>query len=272
MALKIAKKYSIERTPSENSAEKPMRERQMAAYHKALEYVHGRKVLEIGCGEGIGASILAQEAASIVAIDYSEEALETAHARYGGSNIEFRLMKVPPIHFNDGFFDVVISFQMIEHLEEPDGLVIEMKRTLRDDGTALLATVNKDEMLSNNPYHVHEFTPSEFERFVRKHFAYAELFGVFGDELFMQYWENNRKWVRSVMRADIFNLSARLPLRLRKPVYDVANQLMRVFLKQRDPHLCDRITHRNLIFRPNQLIGSLDFFAVCSKSLPKMST
>jgi ubiquinone/menaquinone biosynthesis C-methylase UbiE len=272
MTLKIAGQYSIERTPSENSAEKPMRERQMAAYHKALEYVQGRRVLEIGCGEGIGASILATKAASVVAIDYSEEALRTAQARYGGRNIEFALMKVPPIDFEDESFDVVISFQMIEHLEEPQGLITEIKRILRSEGAALLATVNKDEMLSNNPYHVHEFTALEFEEFVRKHFVSAELYGVFGDDLFMRYWENNRKWVRGVLRADVFNLSARLPLGLRKSVYDIANQFMRIFLKQRDPDLCNRITYRNLVFQADRLERSLDFFAVCRKSLPKVVT
>ncbi len=262
----MSAKFSGERTPSDDPAFKPIRELQLAAYYNALEYVEGRRVLEIGCGEGIGTSILATKAASVLAVDHSEEALRAARTRCNAGNLELALMRVPPIDLADGSFDGVICFQMIEHLEEPDGLVVEIKRVLRDTGVALITTVNKEETITDNPYHLHEFSHQELQRLLEDHFGGVEMYGVFGDELFMRYREDNRKWVNTLMRADIFNLSSRLPLAFKRRLYETAGRFMRVRLKRRDPQLCDSITHENFIFRPSEFTGCMDIFAVCRKT------
>jgi SAM-dependent methyltransferase len=238
----------------------------MAAYHRSREYVEGRRVLEIGCGEGIGASVLAEGAASVVAIDYSKEALRVARERYGAGNIEFTRMKIPPIDFPDMSFDAAVCFQMIEHLAEPGELVAEVGRVLRGGGIALFATVNKDETITDNPYHIHEFSAKDFEELLKVHFDTVEMFGVFGDELFTRYWQNNRRWANTFMRVDVFNLSARLPRALKQRLFDAASRLMRARLKRRDPELCLGITHENFIFRPDEFTGCLDFFAVCRRT------
>ena len=256
---------SAERTPAYDAAEKPIRERQLAAYHKALEYIEGCRVLEIGCGEGIGTSLLAGKAASIVAVDYSEKALQIAAKRFGTENIEFTRMKVPPLDFEDGSFDAVICFQMIEHLEEAGGFVKEIRRVLRDDALALIATVNKAETISDNPYHLHEYTAAEFRDLLSMHFGAVELYGVFGDELFMRYWQNNQKWVKTFMRLDILNLSNRLPRGIKQRLFAAASRLMRTSLRRGDSELCGSITHENLVFRLDNTPKCLDFFAVCRK-------
>jgi len=258
--------YSAERTSSVAASERPVRERQMAAYRKALEFIEGRGVLEIGCGEGIGASILAEKASSVVGADYSDEALEFARAEYGEGKIEFKKMRVPPIDLPDASTDAVVCFQMIEHLERPDELVSEIERVLRDDGLALLATVNKEETLSDNPYHLHEFTAAEFLSLLEGHFGDVEMYGVFGDEVFRRYWESNRRWVSGFMRLDIFNLSERLPQGIKRRLFDIASSLMRSRLKGGDPDLCESITHENFLFRRDEYEGCLDFFAVCRKT------
>lgn len=262
----MSAKFSAERTPAEYPAEKPIRERQMAAYHRSLEYVEGRRVLELGCGEGIGASLLAESAASVVAVDYSEEALRVACERHGASNVDFTQMKIPPIDFRDRSFDAAVCFQMIEHLEEPGELVAEVGRVLRDDGVALFATVNKDETITDNPYHIHEFSAGDFEELLKAHFGTVEMFGVFGDELFARYWQNNRRWANTFMRVDVFNLSARLPRAFKRRLFDAASRLMRARLKRKDPELCLGITHENFMFRSGEFTGCLDFFAVCRRT------
>ncbi len=238
----------------------------MAAYRKALEYVEGRRVLEIGCGEGIGASVLAEKASSVLAIDYSDETLDFARGKYGAGDIDFKKMKVPPMDFPDSSIEAVVCFQMIEHLEKPERLISEINRVLREDGLALLATVNKDETLSENPYHLHEFTAGEFLDLLAKHFGDVEMLGVYGDELFMRYWENNRRWVSGFMRLDFLNLSSLLPAGLKQWLFDAASSLMRSRLKKGAPDLCESITHENFLFRSGEYDGCLDFFAVCRKS------
>lgn len=258
--------FSAERTPTDNSSEKPIKERQLAAYYRALNYVEGCRLLEIGCGEGIGASLLATKAASVTAIDYSQEALRVARERFGRNNIDLALMKVPPIVFPALSYDAVVCFQMIEHLQQPEKLLVEIRRVLRGGGIALFATVNKDEVITENPYHLHEFAAREFEELLKSHFEAVEMYGVFGDELFMRYWQNNRKWASAFLRLDFLDLSAHLPRTLRQRLFDGASRLMRTRLKHRDPDLCGGITHDNFIFRPNEFVGCLDFFAVCRKT------
>jgi ubiquinone/menaquinone biosynthesis C-methylase UbiE len=260
--------FSAERTPAADAAERPIRERQMAAYHKAGTYTEGCDVLEIGCGEGIGTSILAEAAASVTAVDYSEAALRVARKRYATDNITFTHMSVPPLEFDDSSFDVVVCFQMIEHIEKPDTLVREIGRVLRANARALFATVNKNETISDNPYHLHEFTAEEFRGLLENYFDVVELYGVFGDELFSHYWQSNRNWVHAFMRLDILNLSPRLPRRVRQKLFAVASRLMRVSLKRSAPELCETISHENFDFCRDELVNCLDFFAVCQKMKP----
>jgi len=261
----VPSKFSAERTSADNPAERPIRERQLAAYHRALHYIKGFRVLELGCGEGIGSYLLAEKAACVVAVDYSEEALYSARLRYGDRGIDFRFMKVPPIDFREASFDAVICFQMIEHLDTPQKLVAEVQRVLVNDGLALFATVNKEESITQNPYHLHEFGAHELKDLLLSHFPQVEMYGVFGDELFARYWENNRKWAANFMRLDVFGLAKHLPHKLKAPLFDAASRLMRTRLEQHDPRLCSTITYKNFAFQADSFEGCLDFFAVCQK-------
>jgi 2-polyprenyl-3-methyl-5-hydroxy-6-metoxy-1,4-benzoquinol methylase len=263
--IDMARIISAERTSANAASEKPIRERQMAAYRKALEFIEGRRLLEIGCGEGIGTSILAGTAASVLAIDYSDEALGFAREKYGADNIEFRKMRVPPMDIPDASIEAVVCFQMIEHLEEPEELVSEIGRALRADGVCLLATVNKEETISENPYHLREFTASEMLALLESHFEAVEMYGVFGDELFMRYWTSNRRWANNFMRLDVFNLADRLPPGIKQWLFDAASTLMRARLKSAAPDVCENITYENFLFKQGEYDGCLDFFAVCRK-------
>ncbi|MBI4830877.1 MAG: class I SAM-dependent methyltransferase, partial [Candidatus Lindowbacteria bacterium] len=235
-------------------------------YYKALEYVEGRRTLEIGCGEGVGAGLLASKAASLVAVDYSQDALKVAKSQHDASSVKFVMMKAPPIDFRDASFDAVVCFQMIEHTERPAQIVDEIRRVLRNGGVALIATVNKEEAISNNPYHIHEFSSESFRELLERYFESVETYGVFGDELFMRYWKSNRQWVNTFMRFDVFRLSDRLPEAFKRRLFDVASSLMRASLKRRDPELCRNITHKNFVFHAGRFAGCLDLFAVCRKT------
>jgi len=256
---------SAERTSTVADSERPIRERQLASYKEALKYIEGKRVLEIGCGEGIGASVLAEAASRVVAVDYSDNALQLAREKYGSDNIEFKSMKVPPLQFPDASVETVVCFQMIEHLAQPERLIQEIARVVSHGGLALIATVNKEETPSDNPYHLHEFTADELRELLERHFDTVEMWGVHGDELFMKYWTNNRRWVNNFMRLDVFNLSSRLPKWIKQRLFDAVSTLMRSRLKSGSPGLCESITHENFLFKLNECAGCLDFFAVCRK-------
>jgi ubiquinone/menaquinone biosynthesis C-methylase UbiE len=256
---------TAERTSSTLRSDGVIRQRQLAAYHKACDFIHGKSVLEIGCGEGAGTEILSKAAREIVAIDYSEKAVKIAGSRSFSSKIGFQNEKVPPINTPDNTFDVVIMLQMIEHLENPGPLLQEIARVLKKGGMLLVSTVNKKESLSDNPFHLHEFDRDELEVVLREYFTQVEMSGLYGDEKHTQYLNKNKKRVAGVLKLDALGIYPRLPVSLRKILYSTANRLMRMSLRYGCKELCDAISHDNFIFKQNETEGCLDLFAGCTK-------
>lgn len=261
----MLKWITAERTSSTLRSDTVVRQRQLAAYYKAQDYIRGKSVMEIGCGEGFGTEVLAEEAEEILAIDYSQKAVNAARNRLPSSEVNFRIEKAPPVKAPDGRFDAVVMFQMIEHLQNPEPLLKEVRRVLKSGGTLLVSTVNKEESLSENPFHLHEFDGAELEAVLGQYFARVEIFGLFGDGIHTQYLDNNKKRVAAVKKLDVFGIFPRLPPGLQKVLYSVANRAMRISLRYSSRDICDTISHKNFIFKRNETDGCLDLFAACTK-------
>ena len=261
----MIKWITAERTSSTLSSDNVIRQRQLAAYYEACNYVEGKTVLELGCGEGTGTAILASRAREITAIDYSGKALETAANMLASKAVRFQEEQVPPIGAESERYDVVVIFQMIEHFADPDPLLKEISRVLKKGGRLVLCTVNREESLSDNPFHPHEYNHKELEAALKGHFSHLEVFGLYGDEKHDQYLEKNRSRVGKVMKLDPFNISSKLPRRLRQVLYSVANRVMRISLRYSTKDYCDEITNENFSLRKNETAGCLDLFVVCVK-------
>ncbi len=145
--------------------------RHLSAYHFALPYLKHRDVLEIGFGDGYGANFLAGHVKSITAVDALEKNARLASAKYKASNLEYRNMDATDLHFDDNVFDAVLSFQVIEHIDEARLIkyLEEIKRVLKKDGRGFISTLNLDtnkkpnSPYNKNPYHIKEFTYREFD-------------------------------------------------------------------------------------------------------------
>jgi ubiquinone/menaquinone biosynthesis C-methylase UbiE len=92
-------------------------------------------------------------------------------------------MNSTELSFGDESFDVVTSFQVIEHIEDTDKFLRQMTRVLRKQGTALISTPNKQtyspySIGPENPFHVREFYKNEFEELLKKYFNEVEIRGV----------------------------------------------------------------------------------------------
>jgi SAM-dependent methyltransferase len=195
-------------------------------YHFAAKYVDGRTVLDIACGTGFGAKILAEAgAATVIAADYSIDALEVTS--------EMNAAKIAPLRtdgtrlpFADGMIDAVTSFETVEHIPDHDKFVSELKRVLREDGVAVMSTPNAlyTKPVNGkpiNPFHVYEFTPDEFGRLLKKHFSSVELYGqrVVQDYRICPYWEKPDMLPRDLVsrsRIALWKLQCRLPAGLRE--------------------------------------------------------
>jgi len=258
-------RITAERTSSTSRSDGPILQRQLAAYHAACDYVRGKSVLELGCGEGVGTAVLANEATELLAIDYSEKAIEAAGRNLFSPKVRFQVQRVPPICVEDNRFDVVLMFQMVEHLDRAEPLLQEILRVLKKGGLLLLTTVDREQSLTDNPFHLHEFDRRELEYLLKDYFADVKFYGVFGDERYNQYREKNKSRAAGIMKLDVFDISSKAPPGIRKALYSIANRAMRVSLRFGDQKLCDGITHRNFIFKAGETAGCLDFFVVCVK-------
>jgi ubiquinone/menaquinone biosynthesis C-methylase UbiE len=136
-----------------------------ARYHFGSQVVAGKEVLDASCGIGYGIEILSR-AGAVTGVDISEEAIGEAKKRFGefaAALIKADLRELP---FEDDSFDVVISFETIEHVEEPQKALAELHRVLRPDGVLVVSSPNPDAYVGNNEHHVHEFRPAELREAV----------------------------------------------------------------------------------------------------------
>jgi SAM-dependent methyltransferase len=144
----------------------------------------GGEVLDFGCGAGEGTAAMAPHAASILGVDVAAEAIEHAREQNAGPNIGFETVG-DAVPRPDGSFDVVCSFQVLEHVADPDAYLAEARRLLRPGGVLLLATPDRRTRLLRwqrpwNRWHVREWEPEGLARLLRRHFAAVEVLTMSG--------------------------------------------------------------------------------------------
>jgi O-antigen biosynthesis protein len=153
-------------------------------YFYATQFVKDKQVLDIACGEGYGANLMAQTAKTVVGVDISQEAIDFAKERYPRGNLSFLQGSVEKIPI-DGVkkFDVVVSFETIEHVDAgmQESFLKEVRRLLKDDGVLVISSPNKlfysDITGRKNKFHLKEFYEKEFVEFLRKYFGQVTLLG-----------------------------------------------------------------------------------------------
>ena len=101
-----------------------------------------KKILDCACGAGYGSFILSLQN-EVTGIDLSEEAINYAKKRYVNNGLGFVLGTAEKLPFKNKSFDVIVSFETIEHLKNPGKFILEVKRVLKDNGTLIVSTPNK---------------------------------------------------------------------------------------------------------------------------------
>ncbi|WP_395374404.1 methyltransferase domain-containing protein [Marinicella sp. W31] len=153
----------------------------MHRYAMLEPVIKGKTVLDAACGEGYGSHMLSQWADSVVGVDIDEQAITHAHKRYQIDNLEFKQSDVLQLPFADDHFDVVVSFETLEHLAEHEALLTEFKRVLKSDGCLIISTPDKAEYSDktgfDNAYHVKELYQHEFKDLLDQFFPEQQWFG-----------------------------------------------------------------------------------------------
>lgn len=157
--------------------------RHEVVYRALSERCANRDVLEAGCGEGYGADLIATVARSVFAVDYDAATVSHVRAKYPRVEVvEGNLASLP---VSDASVDVVVNFQVIEHLWDQLQFVEECRRVLRPDGLLLMSTPNRITFTPGsdtplNPFHTRELNAAELaELLTDGGFEVSSMNGVF---------------------------------------------------------------------------------------------
>jgi len=154
----------------------------VARYWFAARMAREQRVLDLGCGSGYGADVLAREAREVLGIDIADDAIDYARQHYRVANVRFERASCLDIPAPDGSFDLVVAFEIIEHLTDWRAFLREVRRVLAPAGQFLVSTPNQlyyaeaRAALGPNPFHVHEFQYSEFQHELEAVFPRVALY------------------------------------------------------------------------------------------------
>jgi len=151
-------------------------------YHRytfAAQFCDGMDVLEVACGAGQGLGYLAKKAKLVVGGDYMENLLRVAQRYYSG-RVPLLRLDAHVLPFRDSSFDVVLLYEAIYYLANPEYFLDECRRVLRERGMLLLCTVNKEWSDFNpSPFSTRYFTARELLDLLHQHQFQVQLSGAF---------------------------------------------------------------------------------------------
>ena len=219
-----------ERTLPGISRENYWFQRHLVAYERAETFAPGKRVIDIGCGEGYGPAMLARVADEVLGVDIAPEVVEHAEATYPAGNLSFRVMDVGSLEVDDSSFDLAVSFQVVEHLVDVSGYFDELSRVLRPGGIAMITTPNRLTISPGrtepiNPFHLREYTPDELAAELSSHFDDVALEGMYHARMlalnekvglvdFIKVYEmgpaNPRRWAHRAMAPLVHTSDFRL--------------------------------------------------------------
>ena len=175
----------IDDSPPATAAEHCLRLVHLRAYDEAVAHAARCDVLDIGCNTGYGTVRFMPVARRVVGVDVSPGAIEAALQRASNGRPEFVLTSGFELPFPDHSFDLVTSFQVLEHVPDSLAYLREIARVTRPGGTVILATPNAAIRLDPgmtpwNRFHVHEYIATELRDLLGEVFPEVRVRGMFG--------------------------------------------------------------------------------------------
>jgi len=227
--------------------------RHQAAYEQARARAAGARVLELGSGSGYGACSLAQDL-DVTAIDRVAPDPGNRHAR-----CRFVRGDLDRLPLAGRRFDLVVSFQVIEHLVDPTGYVDALADLLAVDGTALVTTPNRLMSDGVNPYHVHEYVADELAACLGRRFGAVEVLGIGTTAEVHHYMAERSRRIRRIVALDPLRLRERLPRAWIEWLFATFAVLVR---RQSRDAAVPEVSFRDFPVGPADE-GCLDLLAVC---------
>ena len=150
-------------------------------YLWARTLVEGKRVLDVGSGEGFGAALLSERAASVLGIEIDATTIEHSRLNYAGGTLEFRQGSATELdRLPAGSVDVVVAFEIIEHVADHEAVLRGFEHVLAPGGLVIVSTPDRAAYAQAsehaNPFHVHELTIGELDASLRARFPNLALF------------------------------------------------------------------------------------------------
>lgn len=151
-------------------------------YAFARRLAADKRVLDAACGEGYGSALLADVAADVVGVDISADSVAHARTRYAAKpRLRYECADATQLDFPDRTFDLVVSFETLEHLAAQEQMIAGFSRVLADDGLLVISSPDKrtySELAGfRNEFHVRELYREELLALLRPHFSDVRLYG-----------------------------------------------------------------------------------------------
>ena len=157
----------------------------LARYQFALQFVKDTyDVMDIPCGSGYGSNLLSTKARTVVGIDIHLGAIQHAKEFFHKENINFLVADMQNLEdyfSNNKKFDLIVSFEGIEHINEQTKFLNEVSKLLKPNGYFIISTPRKPH---GSPYHTVEFSLESFRDILSKHFVIERMFGQIYTNIF----------------------------------------------------------------------------------------
>jgi SAM-dependent methyltransferase len=173
-----------------------------ARYMFAARYCVGKQVLDVASGLGYGTDYLRRQGADVIGLEIDIAAVQYSQYHYSSATFVHGNAEAMPDEWGKSF-DVIVSFETIEHLKRPQDFLQEVIRCLRPGGLFICSTPNKGlyPFDNRNPFHVREYRPGEFVCFIGRFLRVRQLLG----QSFLPRWQifftAIRGLVRRILRA-----------------------------------------------------------------------
>jgi 2-polyprenyl-3-methyl-5-hydroxy-6-metoxy-1,4-benzoquinol methylase len=157
-------------------------QRHLVVYEWIAARAHGRRIVDLACGEGYGSGVLGRTARSVVGVDANPDAYEHARAKYTSDTVSFER---DMIELWQGDVDCVVFLQTIEHVQDPDAVLERVRELIGPSGVAYVSTPNVLTLApagaerSGNPWHVREYRPEQYAALCARHFRSVDMLGLF---------------------------------------------------------------------------------------------
>jgi len=190
--------------------------RHLARYEFAARQASlGARVLDDGCGTGYGTALLAERLrGTTVGVDVSEDAIGFARGSFASPDVRFEVADAARLPFEDAVFELVVSVEVVEHLERQEAYLDEARRVLVPGGTLVLTTPNGTWMREaghpENPFHTHEFSHDELGDALRARFGDVVVYGESVADADAEGYQARVDGIRSRLPGPLKALTTRL--------------------------------------------------------------